>query len=1386
MRHDISIESRLFSVAIVCARKKRTMFGFDRSIPEVVSCCHARCAVARRARSVLTACVIMVWMIAVGSSTTVRAEGGQFHSYSLRHKRAEQVRSTLRHLFTQMETDADIVIDARRNRLLVQGPAAAHEITRSLLEALDRPSKQGGSKPVLRSYRVPPAQLEAEASKLRQRYADWDTVAVATDRGTRQLLVLAPPSVHAEVGQHLGASATPESDAAHQPRAAPERSRRFVSLRKAGTAQVEFLLRQLLRSRFVQRDTGQPEAAPPGSEPPPSSATHRRAARQSSDSATGRSSYTLKGASEHEVGILFDHEAGGAVVEGATKVVRQGVQLLEALDDVSQKPGRTLRIVPLKRADPVKVIEAARALRQEQAPVRLAPDPSQGEDNDLRDKDAVHTRHPDSGRPSLEHKTALVNYLFQESSEGQASPDQDANGEPPAEEPEQNERSVPAFGSDVEIETLPDLDVVILRGGIQDVEKMLQIIEEIERISEENQPLIEVYQLRHANGGIIDRLITEIETDLFTGRQGRVSITPLIKPNALLLIGWGEALAAAKELIRKLDRPVAARTQMKVYRLRNMPVQQASTAVTQFLSGRSGQETTVQVTADARTNSLVVHAAPRDLAEVDLLLERLDIPGSAAVNQVKVFELKNSLAADLAQTLQNAIQANTAGAAQGAGKSAVLELMTMDANGERILKSGVLSDVQITPDIPKNSLIVTGPAASMPLITGLIQRLDASPASVAQIKVFRITNGDASEMVQMLRSLLPEKTGTAASPQLAGAEGETSLAPLRLSVDERTNSIIATGAAGDLEIIEALLLRLDEREVRNRETTVYRLKNAPALDVATAINEFLRSKRQVETAEPGTVSPFQRIEREVVVVPEIVSNSIIISATPRFYQDIIDLVEQLDAEPPQVMIQVLIASVDLQNTDEFGVELGIQDSLLFDRSLLEDIFTITNTGQQSTDQGIITATEQIIQAANLTPGFNFTTQPLGNSGSDRSLDTSNRVGGQAVSVFDVGRINNELGFGGLVLSASSESVSVLVRALQACRRLEVLARPQVMSLDNQPAFIQVGQRVPRVTGTTITEVGQVNSVTLENVGLILGVTPRISPTGMVVMEIDAERSELARESEGIPISFSATGEVLRSPPINTTTAQTTVSAMSGETIILGGLITKSTIVISRRVPYLSNIPVLGDLFRYDAEDQRRDELLIIMTPHVIRSPEEADRLRHVEESRMSWTLGDVQEVHGEGGLCHDDDCPYCRARTPVIYPDFNPRGMVPGAPAPDGELVVPPHMGTPWGPAAEPPPLPVEPTAFETQDSGPAVAPGGQTDHARPSSFPTFLIPRFQADKPPASESVERLPPVDGDQANEPRIFSNVGRLLFAKPLWERSGQDEHNGNAKQREPQRG
>jgi type II secretory pathway component GspD/PulD (secretin) len=243
-----------------------------------------------------------------------------------------------------------------------------------------------------------------------------------------------------------------------------------------------------------------------------------------------------------------------------------------------------------------------------------------------------------------------------------------------------------------------------------------------------------------------------------------------------------------------------------------------------------------------------------------------------------------------------------------------------------------------------------------------------------------------------------------------------------------------------------------------------------------------------------------------------------------------------------------------------------------------------------------------------------------------------------------------------------------------------------MTLDNSQAFLQVGQQVPRITASNITTTGTINTVTLDNVGILLTVTPRVSPDNLIVMSVDAEKSELGPEDQGIPISINLSGQVIRSPFYNTILAQTIVQATEGQTIVLGGLITTNKNQDHRRVPYLSNLPILGQLFRFDSVSQERKELLVILTPHIVRNEEDADRIKQVEASRMSWCLGDVVKVHGDGGL-RSRFSDFADSETNVVYPDMMNNGK-PGPTAPKKMEELP-------APALNPPtqkPIPPQPT----------------------------------------------------------------------------------------------
>ncbi len=263
-----------------------------------------------------------------------------------------------------------------------------------------------------------------------------------------------------------------------------------------------------------------------------------------------------------------------------------------------------------------------------------------------------------------------------QATEAEAPAQAPVNGEaepgmaPGTEEEQPNQvEALRELGVDVEVETLPDLDVIILRGRQRDVEEVRKIIEEIERISAETQPAIEIYPLRHVGGEALLTVMHQVQADLFTGRQGRVTMIPLVKPNALLLIGWGDAVLAAKEAISKLDRPVKPDALQRVFPLKYASAAGVRTTINEFFTNRTGGlASRVSISADARTNSLVVHAPPREMEEVALLVEKLDVATTATVMQSRIFRLENTLAPDLYVTLQSAIEAARGGRRQLSGR----------------------------------------------------------------------------------------------------------------------------------------------------------------------------------------------------------------------------------------------------------------------------------------------------------------------------------------------------------------------------------------------------------------------------------------------------------------------------------------------------------------------------------------------------------------------------------------------------------------------------------------------------------------------------------------------------------------------------------------------
>ena len=865
---------------------------------------------------------------------------------------------------------------------------------------------------------------------------------------------------------------------------------------------------------------------------------------------------------------------------------------------------------------------------------------------------------------------------------------------------------------------------------------------------------------------------------------------------AILVAAAKARMPEIKRQIQQLDQKSSNTFRPVEFHLKYVPASRVAAAVNTFMQARvTGEVNEIRITFDAQSNTVFVQASPADMEHIRSLIERMDTE-SSAISVMRVVPLRNAVSDDLARLLTVAIANGVltaqqqalngtqglaglapvggtggAGAAGGIGggaggagntvigttntqpigavtKTSTLRFVTNSKDGKPI-ETGILDDIKINSDPRTNSLVISAPEKAMDLVLALVRELDIPPQARAEIRVVPLKKTDATQLALTLQQLfLGAAAGTGAKtatngggaagitgspnakPNIFTISGGTSpdgapIIDLRLTVDERSNSLIVAGSLNDLNVADVLIKTMEDADVPQRRNAAVRLRNQQAADVANAITPFYTALMAVYKTD-NQATPYLDLTRQVIVQAEPISNSLIVSATPLYFDEVMQMIAQMDTTPPQVLISVLIAEVTLNGSEEFGVELGFQSPLLFNRS----------------SAGV--------------PGFLFTdpTTSLGNNVS--APGGQGQVGYQGITNLGVGRVSSNSGLGGFVFSASSDAISVLVRALKTQERIDVLSRPTLMALDNQTALINVGQQIPLNNGSNATATGTISvAIVRQQIGVILQVTPRITPDGRVLMRVIPEVSSIG--STAFPLGNGTT-----STSLNIQHLETTVSAEDGETIMLGGMISRKSDKNENKVPWLGDLPGLGTLFRYRSEDKTKTELIIIMTPHIVRNRQEAEALLHEETRRVDWVLADVMTVHGSQNL-HAALPPFCEQGGHVqpyrTYPGMAPMGPqrpeIVSPPQPSGP---PPERSyfTPRTPESEellrkaltqPPPITVnvqDPAGKVTKYELPTrveykSAPGSQGPNVvmLPGSMPTRI-----PSAPPSSQQPPSLPAV--------------------------------------------
>ena len=279
--------------------------------------------------------------------------------------------------------------------------------------------------------------------------------------------------------------------------------------------------------------------------------------RRAAPTRPGEVGFVVANSTGQSVVLRAEPSGGGLSFSGPEPLVSHVMRLVAAHDASRKTSVGAIRTVSLRQSDPQKVHQALDLYRHGNPP----------------------TRNSIAGSP--------------QSQLAQAAPPPAGGAQEPANaavkaDAEQTNQRLRELGLDLSIEVLPDLDAIILHGSNRDVNEVLRIIEDIERLSAESVPEVEVVPLKHVSSEALAPMLGTIQRDLLAGRPGRVSITSLNKPNALLLIGRGETIKSVRELIAKLDQPVGPQTQLRVFRLRHAPAATAAMTAQQFFDKRPG------------------------------------------------------------------------------------------------------------------------------------------------------------------------------------------------------------------------------------------------------------------------------------------------------------------------------------------------------------------------------------------------------------------------------------------------------------------------------------------------------------------------------------------------------------------------------------------------------------------------------------------------------------------------------------------------------------------------------------------------------------------------------------------------------------------------------
>lgn len=489
---------------------------------------------------------------------------------------------------------------------------------------------------------------------------------------------------------------------------------------------------------------------------------------------------------------------------------------------------------------------------------------------------------------------------------------------------------------------------------------------------------------------------------------------------------------------------------------------------------------------------------------------------------------------------------------------------------------------------PGNMLIISDRAANVVRLEALIRQMDQS--GDRDVEVVHLKNASASEVVRTLTLLTQQD-----KQNEPGARSATAIA------DERTNSVLLGGDKPDRQKMLTIIDNLDTPLKDDGATQVVYLHYASADNLAPILQGYAQQVSQPSRSTSSSIAASAAPSAPAIssgaggngeslrILADKETNALVITAPPKVMRQVRDVIAQLDIQRAQVLVEAIIAEVSADKSSQLGVDWAVYNN---NRIAAGDI-------NSASTLGTLTA------AAAAGSGNPF----LG-------------LIGQGANI----------GFG-KYSGANGTSFAVLLKALKGDGDSNLLSTPTLVTLDNQEAKFSAGQEVPFLTGQYANTGGGSTNITnpfqtieRKDVGLTLGVTPQINEGNHVKLKLNLEVSSLASGVTGASDLVT-----------NKRTLTNTVGVEDGQILVIGGLIDDNLTDSKSGVPLLSDIPLLGHLFKSQTVTKKKRNLMLFIRPTILRKTSEGDyysRLKYdaLRQAQLDAGTGSAPLIGGQRPL----------------------------------------------------------------------------------------------------------------------------------------------------------